>query len=486
MSFDESGAVPGRAVRGKAGVTRRGAVTAGLMLSMALAAMDSMVVATAVPAIVRDLGSFSLFPWVIASYTLTQAVLTPVYGRLADVYGRKPMLLTGSAIFLAGSLLCGLAWSMPMLVVSRAVQGIGAGAIIPITQTIAGDLYPLAQRGRISALLSTVWAVSALIGPALGGIFSELDLWRWIFLVNLPIGAAALTMIAVFLREKVERRAGQRLDVLGVLLMTTGVLGLMAGLEFRAWWAVAAGAAVLGGFFWWERRAAEPIVPPWIWTNRALLGAFLSSVVLGMILVAPTLYLPTFAQGVLGVGALAAGFALSAQSIGWPLAASSADRLYLRVGFRDTALAGLALMGVSGVMFLRLSEDSSVLYVGACAFVNGAGLGLASIAALVGAQSVTGRQGRGTVTGGVVFFRNVGMALGTAIFAAIASASLLASGDLASVDDAAAALNGPNAHAAREALATAVHQVFLAVAVVVALGFLAVLVMPRRFTLARE
>lgn len=466
-------------------MTRRGAVVAGLMLSMGLAAMDSMIVATSVPAIVRDLGSFSLFPWVIAGYTLAQAVLTPVYGRLADIYGRKPMLLLGSSIFLVGSLLCGLAWSMPALIVSRVIQGIGAGAIIPITQTIAGDLYPLAQRGRISALLSTVWAVSALTGPALGGVLSELNLWRWIFLVNLPIGIPALTLITVFLREDVTRRAGHRLDVPGVLLMTLGVLALMAGLELRAWWAVAAGIAVLAGFFWWERRAAEPIVPPWIWTDRALLGVFLSSIVLGMILIAPSLYLPTFAQGVLGAGAVTAGFALAVQSIGWPIAASFADRLYLRFGFRDTALAGLVLLGCSGLMFLLLSEESSVLYAGACAFVNGAGLGLVSIAGLVGAQAVTGREERGMVTGGVVFFRNVGMALGTAVFATVAGAALLGSG-MASVDDAAAALTGADAHAARAALATAVHHVFLAMAGVVLLGVLAVLVMPRRFGLAEQ
>ncbi|MER7205460.1 MFS transporter [Streptosporangium sp. NPDC000239] len=460
-------------------MTRRGPVVAGLMLSTALAAMDATIVATAVPAIVRDLGAFSLFPWVIAVYMLAQAVCTPIYGGLADVYGRKPMLLVGAATFLAGSLLAGVAWSMPVLIVARAVQGIGAGAILPITQTIAGDLYPLAQRGRISALMSTVWGGSALLGPALGGLLSEFGLWRWVFLLNLPIGVAALAMVTVFLRESVERRP-HRLDLFGTALLAAGVVTVMIGLQETVWWLIAPGLALLAAFLRWERHAAEPVVPPWVWRDRMLLGSFLGSALVGVVLIAPALYLPTYAQGVLGVGAVAAGFALATQSIGWPLAAGLADRLYLRYGFRATALAGMVLVVVSAVMFTLLGPASPLVYAGLCAFVNGAGLGLVSVSCLVGAQSVVGWERRGVVTGGVVFFRSAGSAVGTAVFAAVASLSLLSSGSVGSVDDVAAALDGPGAQAARSALAFAVHHVFLAMTVVVVLGVPAVLVMPRR------
>ncbi|GAA3133698.1 MFS transporter [Streptosporangium carneum] len=460
-------------------MTRRGPVVAGLMLSTALAAMDATIVATAVPAIVRDLGSFSLFPWVIAVYMLTQAVCTPIYGRLADVYGRKPMLLVGAGIFLAGSLFAGVAWSMPALIVARALQGVGAGAIQPITQTIAGDIYPLAQRGRISALISTVWGGAALLGPALGGLLSEFGLWRWIFLLNLPVGIAALTMVTVFLHESVERRP-HRLDLLGTALLSVGVVVVMIGLQESLWWAVPVGLVSLVAFFRWEHRAAEPIVPPWIWRDRMLLGAFLGSAVVGAVLIAPSLYLPTYAQGLLGASAVAAGFALATQSIGWPLAAALADRLYLRYGFRDTALAGLALIVVSSVMFVLLTPDSPLVYAGACSFVNGFGLGLLSVSCVVGAQSVVGWERRGVVTGGVVFFRSAGSAVGTAVFAAVAGASMLSGGTVSSVDQVAAALDGPQARAARAALASAVHHVFLAMLAVAVLGVLAVLVMPRR------
>lgn len=266
------------------------------MASMALAAVDQTIVATAVPAIVRDLGSFSLFPWVIAAYMLTQAISTPVYGRLADLFGRKPMLLTGMSIFLAGSLFGGLAWSMPALIAARAVQGVGAGAIQSITQVLAGDLYPLEERGRISGLLSSVWGVSALVGPAVGGLLSEFASWRWIFLLNLPIGALACAIIVVWLRERVERRPA-RLDLLGIALLSTGVVTAMLGLQTAAPWPVVLGAALLCAFGWWERRVAEPLLPPWIWRERALLGSFLGSATVGMILVGPTVYLPTYAQG---------------------------------------------------------------------------------------------------------------------------------------------------------------------------------------------
>lgn len=462
--------------------SRRVPVTAGLMASMALAAIDQTIVATAVPAIVRDLGSFSLFPWVIAAYLLTQAISTPVYGRLADLFGRKPMLLTGMTVFLTGSLFGGLAWSMPALIVARAVQGVGAGAIQSITQVLAGDLYPLEERGRISGLLSSVWGVSALVGPALGGLLSEYASWRWIFWLNLPVGAAAITIIVFWLREQVERRP-HRLDVLGTALMSGGVVAVMLGLQAGSAWPVAGGVAVLAVFAWWETRAAEPLLPPWIWRDRVLLGSFLGSAVVGMVLVGPTVYLPMYAQAVLGASAVAAGFALAVQSIGWPLSVSFSARLYLKYGFRDTAFAGLALIAASATMFLQLTPSSSILYAGACAFVNGCGLGLLSVSTLVGAQNRVGWARRGVVTGGVVFFRITGGALGAAILAAVANATLsVRLGGEVSVDEVARAAGGP----LREALAAAVHQVFVAMLVIAAIGALAVLVIPRRPAAARR
>lgn len=452
------------------------------MMAMALAAIDGTIVATAVPAIVRDLGSFSLFPWVISGYMLAQAVCTPVYGRLADIYGRKPMLATGMAIFLLGSVLAGFATTMPMLIVARVVQGVGAGAIQSIVQVVAADLYPLEERGRISGLLSSVWGVSALVGPLVGGVLSEFVSWRWIFWLNVPVGVAAITAIVAFLHEDVERRP-RRVDVLGAVLLAGGVVAVMLGLQEAAWWAIAGGVAVLAAFLWWERRAAEPLIPPWIWKDRVLLGSFLGSAIVGMVLVGPTVYLPTYAQGVLGAGAIAAGFALAVQSIGWPISVSMSARLYLRYGFRDTALVGLALILVSAAMFALLTRDSPLVYAGVCAFVNGSGLGLVSVSMLVGAQNTVGWERRGVVTGGVVFFRIAGGALGAAILAAVANSTLAGKLDgRASVDEAARALQrgGQGVEPIRQALADAVHNVFLVMVIMVVLGIAAVLVIPRR------
>ncbi|WP_084960450.1 MFS transporter [Thermoactinospora rubra] len=467
--------------------SRRGPVAAGLMLAMALAAIDQTIVATAVPSIVRDLGSFSLFPWVIAGYMLAQAVCTPIYGRLADVYGRKPMLATGMAVFLVGSLLAAVSASMPMLIVARVVQGVGAGAIQSIVQVVAADLYSLEERGRISGLLSSVWGVSAVVGPAVGGLLSELATWRLIFWINLPVGAAAIAAITVFLDEKVDRRPG-RVDVPGGLLLVSGVVAVMLGLQEALWWPIAAGVPLLAGFAWWERRAAEPMIPPWVWRDRVLLGSFLGSAIVGMVLVGPTVYLPTYAQGVLGAGAVAAGFALAVQSVGWPLSVNLAPRLYMRYGFRDTALVGLALIAVSAVLFALMTERSSLWYAGTCSFVNGAGLGLLSMSMLVGAQNTVGWDRRGVVTGGVVFFRIAGGALGTAVLAGVANLTLAARLDgRASVDEAARALErgGAEVEQVRLALAGAVHNVFLAMLVLAALGVVAVMVVPRRTPLGK-
>ncbi|MFI6814989.1 MFS transporter [Nonomuraea sp. NPDC050328] len=458
---------------------RRGPVAAGLMMSMALAAIDGTIVATAVPAIVRDLGQFSLFAWVIAGYMLAQAVCTPIYGKLADQFGRRPMLALGMAIFLAGSLLAGVAWSMPVLIAARVVQGVGAGAIQSIVQVIAADLYPLEERGKIAGLLSSVWGVSALVGPAVGGVLSELASWRWIFLLNLPVGVAAIVMISVYFREQVERKPG-RVDVLGAVLLAGGVVAVMLGLQQAAWWLIAVGVLVLGGFAWWERKAAEPLIPPWVWRDRVLLGSFLGSAVVGMVLVGPSVYLPTYAQGVLGASAVAAGFALAVQSIGWPISVSLSARLYLKYGFRDTALVGLTLIGVSAIGFSVMVP--SVLYMGVCAFVNGAGLGLVSVSMLVGAQNTVGWDRRGVVTGGVIFFRIGGGALGAAILATVANSTLAARLDgHGSVDEAARALErgGEGLDSVRQALADAVHHVFLGMLVITALGVAAVLIIPR-------
>jgi multidrug resistance protein len=226
-----------RASRASVGLrSERGPVLLAVMLSTGLVAIDSTILATAVPSVVTDLGGFTSFPWLFSIYLLAQAISVPVYGKLADLFGRKPLMLLGVGLFVVGSLLCGIAWSMPMLIVFRLVQGLGAGAIAPIGMTILGDIYTLQERATVQGYVASVWAMAALVGPTLGGIFSDTIGWRWIFFVNLPLGLAAGWVLWRRFEEKVERRR-HHIDFLGsALLAGGGTLLLLALLEGGIEW----------------------------------------------------------------------------------------------------------------------------------------------------------------------------------------------------------------------------------------------------------
>ncbi|MCC7194517.1 MAG: MFS transporter [Gemmatimonadaceae bacterium] len=483
-------------------------ILAALMSTMMLAAMDTTIVATAIPQIVGDLGGFALLSWVFSIYLLAQTVTIPVYGKLSDIFGRKPVLVIGTLIFLTGSAVSAASWSMVSLIVFRGLQGLGAGAIIATVSTLAGDLYSIRERAAIQGWLSSVWGISAIVGPTLGGVFAEYASWRWIFLVNLPIGALALVLIGGFLHEEFERRRPS-IDVAGaaLVLLSAGTLifGLLQGGTAWPWasrssiavFAIAAvliAAAVLA-----ERRAAEPIMPGWLWRQRVLAGANLSMVGMGLVMMAPDTYLPIFAQSVLGHGAIAAGFVLASMSIGWPFASSVSGRLYMHIGFRDTALAGAVLVLVAIGGFLALPFGAPTWPVVLDQVVLGAGFGLLSTPMLVGVQSTVGWEQRGVVTGANMFSRYLGQSLGAAIFGAIfngtirahlANAPTVLAGQLPqSVNDVVSVANGHRLGAAastwlRTAIYDATHHLYLGMLLIAAVMIVVVLMTPRRFALA--
>ncbi|HUY50462.1 MAG TPA: MFS transporter [Streptosporangiaceae bacterium] len=485
-------------------------VLIALMTAMALAAMDNTIVSTAIPQVVRDLGGFSLFSWVFSGYLLTQTVTIPLQGRLADQWGRKPVLIGGTIIFLAGSVLCASSWSMVALIFFRGLQGIGAGGVQATVNTLAGDLYDLEERGRVQGWLSSVWGISAVIGPVLGGSLAQYASWRWIFLINLPVGAAAVALLARYLHEDVHRTR-HRIDVAGAAAMFVAagalILGLLQGGVAWPWWSVpsvtvfaVAVVAAVGAVFA-ERRAAEPIMPPWFWRRRVLTGSALAALGLGLLVIGPTTFLPTYGQAVLGLGAVAAGAVLGTMSLGWPLASSQSARLFLRAGFRDTQLVGAGICLVSVAAFLLAPDPAPLWQPVLETFVLGAGLGLLSVASIVGPQSTVGWGERGVVTGTVMFCRYLGQSLGAAIFGAIFNASL--SGRLRGateplrrrlpheVSSVGAALGRPQAlgRAAedylRAAIATATRDVYIGLTAVAALTIIGVLlIMPRRFSTA--
>lgn len=424
--------------------SERGPILLSVMLATGLVAIDSTILATAVPAVVDDLGGFTQFPWLFSVYLLGQAVSVPLYSKLADQYGRKPMMMTGVGLFVLGSLLCGLAWSMPSLIAFRAVQGLGAGAVLPIGMTIVGDIYTMAERAKVQGYIASVWAMAAVVGPTLGGVFADYVSWRWIFFVNLPIGAATLWMLARRFQEQVET-SRHRFDVLGATLLTVGGVGvLLALLEGGVQWAwdsptsialFAASALALAAFVFVQTRAAEPVLPLWVFRHRVILPAILVSLVIGVLLMGLTTYIPLFAQGVLGSGAVTAGFALAALTLGWPLAASNAGRLYLTIGFRATILIGAVIALVGTLLLLPIDAGSSLWYVAVPCFVMGFGFGFAAAPAVILAQSSVDWESRGVTTGATMFARSVGSAVGVAVFGALVNSQVASGGspDLATL-----------------------------------------------------
>ncbi|MGW5253041.1 MFS transporter [Streptomyces sp. NPDC004012] len=483
------------------GADRRGAVVAALMLAMALAALDSTIVSTAVPQIVGDLGGFSVFSWLFSGYLLAVTVTLPVYGKLSDTFGRKPVLVAGAVVFLLGSLLCALAWNMGSLIAFRIVQGLGGGALQGTVQTLAADLYPLKERPKIQAKLSTVWAVSAIAGPALGGILAAYVDWRWIFLVNLPIGSVALWLLVRHLHEPDRRTTGARprVDWAGALAVFAcgGVLLTALVQGGVAWpWLSAPSLALFGTGLALaalvvviERRAAEPIIPGWVWRRRTIAAVNLALGALGLLMVAPTVFLPTYAQAVLGLAPVAAGFVLSVWTLSWPVSAALSQHVYRRIGLRDTAALGIGTAALILLAFLFLPYPGQAWQPTLLMLLLGGALGLFQLPLIVGVQSTVGWAERGTTTASVLFCRQTGQTVGASVFGAIANGVLAARlGGAGDLDTVTRGLDsGTVPEATRRAVADAVHAVYLGAACAAALAFLVLLfVAPRRFPVLQD
>lgn len=407
---------------------QRNWVLAALMITMMLAAMDSTIVATAIPQIVGDLGGFSLFSWLFSIYLLVQTVTIPINGKLADIYGRKPILIIGIIIFLTGSLACAASWNMQSLIWFRGLQAVGAGAVMATVNTIAGDIYTIKERAKIQGWLSSVWGISAVIGPALGGAIVDNISWRWIFLINLPIGLLAIGLISYHLIERKIHNI-HKIDWTGALLVLISgsalLFGLLQGGRSWAWLSVESfgifGVSVLSGLLLLkvEKKANEPILPGWVWTRRVLLGANLATIGMGITTMGANMYIPVFAQSVNGVSAMEAGFILASMSVTWPLFSSLSGNLYLKIGFRNTALCGMLIVITGAAIFHFLPFQGSVWMLVVIMLFLGAGFGLTGTPLMVGVQSTVKWGQRGVVTGANMFSRYFGQSLGAAILAAV-------------------------------------------------------------------
>jgi EmrB/QacA subfamily drug resistance transporter len=407
-------------------------VLAGCLMATFMAAVESSIVATTIPTIVADLGGFNVFSWVFTIYLLTQAVSIPIYGRLADLYGRKPVIFAGVILFLSGSILCGLAWNMPSLICFRALEGIGAGAIQPIAATILGDIYSPTERGKVQGLVSSVFGVSAVLGPSLGAFLIQYVSWRVVFWVNVPIGLTALAMLAVFLKEHVERRP-HRVDWIGSFLLLVGCGTLMLALVQAGHLdtttlvlLVGVGVAALVGLFLHERTTPEPMLPLELWrSNRIVVVGSLGSCFAGAVMMGVSAFLPAYVQGAMGHTAIAGGLVLGAMSVSWAVASIIGARLMARTSYRLVAVWGALCLVAGCVMLVLLRPEHGPLVASVGSFVIGIGMGFCNTVYIVSIQASVPWRQRGAATSSSMFLRFVGQAGGAAGCGAVLNATMM-------------------------------------------------------------
>ncbi|MGH7764877.1 MAG: MDR family MFS transporter [Candidatus Dormibacteraceae bacterium] len=410
-------------------------VMAGLMLSLFVAAMDSTVVGTALPTIARELGSFELYPWIVAGYLITATTTVPIWGRIADLRGRRGVLLSGILIFIVASALCAASPSMGWLIAFRTLQGIGAGCIQPLVFTVVGDIFPLKQRARLQGFFSSVWAVAAIVGPALGALFVSTIGWRWIFTINIPIGLVAAAFLWGYRERMPEPAASRKLEVGGSLLLTLGVTLLLVGLGTGSqtatpiWPLLAVSLILLGAFVRVEWRSSNPTVPLQLLRHRVIGPAIAISAVAGTLMFGVTAYVPLWVQSVQGGTPYNAGVAVGAMSIGWPIMSAIAGFLMVRVGYQRLVVAGsLALL--AGSLMLALGPPNlGVTWTGAATLVIGAGMGTFTAPLLIVIQSSVDWARRGAATALNQFSRTIGGAVGVSVMGVMLQRALASAHD---------------------------------------------------------
>ncbi|WP_347550597.1 MDR family MFS transporter [Pseudalkalibacillus hwajinpoensis] len=413
--------------------TSRPLVLGAIIIGMFMAAIEGTIVSTAMPGIVGDLGGFSQFSWVFSAYLLMSAITVLIFGKLSDLFGRKPIYTIGIIVFLVGSFLCGFAGSMEALIVFRLIQGIGAGAVQPIALTIVGDMYSMEERAKIQGYLASVWGISAIAGPALGGIFVQYIDWAWVFWMNIPLGILSLIGMLLFLHETIDKER-KSIDYSGAGLLLVSVTSLMVVLiEGGVHWEWSStqiivllfvAALGIGLFIKVEKRAIEPLMPLGIWRNPVIALSNSVTFTTGMILIGVSSFLPTFVQGVMERSPIVAGFTLTTMSIGWPIASTIAGNLVIKIGFRTTSLLGGLSLIAGATVYLFMTPALGPVFAGAGSFFIGVGMGLTSTTFIVAIQSSVSWEQRGIATASNMFMRTLGSAVGAALLGGILNSRL--------------------------------------------------------------
>lgn len=463
--------------------TSRPLVIASVMTTIAMIAIESTIVTTAMPQIVADLGGLSLYSWVFSSFLLTQTVMTVVFGNLADIYGRKPVMFVGIGVFLLGSLLAGFAASMPAMICFRLIQGIGAGAMQPVALTIVADLYPARERGKVQGYLASVWAIAAVVGPLAGGLIVRSISWAWVFWINIPVGILATAGYILFFKEDTQHHR-RSIDVWGAVSFTVAVTSLLIALTElgdhhprRLALAAAVFCVAAPMFVMVERRVAHPMVSFALWTRRAIATTNAMSMCASMSLVGLTTFLPIYVQLVMQRTPTTAGLTLSSVLIGWPIGATLSSRLFHRFTLQHMLIVGAALQPVGALVFAFLKADMSPWVPALGSLLMGFGMGLISVPSLVLIQEVVDTAQRGAATAANVFSRNMGSTLGATLLGAVLNHAMQKTSDGASVtqDEFRRLLTvhdlGSGGDAIRMALAHSLHTTFIVMSLL-ALGTL--------------
>jgi EmrB/QacA subfamily drug resistance transporter len=489
---------------------RRRAITAGVLTGMFLAAMEATIVGTAMPTVVASLGGLAQFSWVFSAYVLTSTVSVPLWGKLSDLYGRRIFYQLGIGIFLVGSVASGLSRSMPQLIAARALQGLGAGALIPLGMTIIGDVYTLRERARMQGFFSGVWGLSSIIGPLIGGFITDHWSWRGVFFINVPFGILAAAIIGFALAEP-KRTERPKIDYLGAGVLTAAVTLLMLVLVEAGTPAmllrpinlvqVVIVAALIVWLIRIERRAPEPIIPLELFKNRIVTVAMVVGFLAGVAMFGAISFLPLFAQGTRGVSATAAGSFLSPLLLSWVTASIIGGRLLIRLGSRPIVIAGMVAMTIGFVALTLATRQTATWILIVELIIIGTGLGLTMLTLLIAVQHAVPKSQLGIATSLNQFFRSIGGAMGVALLGAVLSANLatnlhraamvpnapLTSEDADRLSENPSALVTPEARAAirpevlstlQEAMAKSIRSVFGASAVMCVLGLIVAFFMP--------
>ncbi|WP_422930520.1 MDR family MFS transporter [Singulisphaera sp. PoT] len=455
-------------------------ITAALLMAMAVTALESTVVSTAMPTIIAQLRGLDIYPWVFSAYLLASTVSTPIYGKLADIFGRKKVLIFGLVLFAIGSMLSGMANSMLQLIAARVIQGLGAGSVGPIVLTMLGDLFTLKERAKVQGLFSAVWGGSSLVGPAIGGYLTVGLSWRWVFFVTVPFAVVTIWLLMRHFHEAIVHHERPRIDWAGAILLTLGTTLLLSVVLNGQKQSMAVGVGLMAIsvvllvlFVFQERRAPDPIVPLDLFTLRPIASAIAGSFLIGCLLFGLDTYIPLYVQGVQGGSAIKAGEMITPLFLAWSISVAIAAKVVVRLGFRTTALVGSLLITTGSVALTIGAEypaSSRILFIAGMSVI-GLGMGPTSLSYILGVQHAVSWNRRGVATGAITFVRTLGGALGVGILGATLGyelANRLARGDGAGIDVTAALR--PETHAllsseklriVQEALGYSLRDVFI-------------------------